>query len=100
VESPIRTLLVGRTLRLYQNLQPKAPGCGMVIVVYDLSDPDQWQAAHRHRCLWGRLYTDIHALDLDCVALVFRPAPDERWRPWELVRLSWILNEDLEGRAA
>jgi hypothetical protein len=53
----------------------------MVIVVYDLSDPDQWQAAHRHRCLWGRLYTDIHALDLDRVALVFRPAPDERWRP-------------------
>jgi hypothetical protein len=26
VECPIRTLLVGRTLRLCQNLQPKAPG--------------------------------------------------------------------------
>ena len=71
-----------------------------VAIVYDLRDPDQWQAAHRHRAFWGKLYTDIHPLDLDRVALVFRPAPDERWRPWELVRLSWILGEDLEGRAA
>jgi hypothetical protein len=72
----------------------------VVIVVYDLRDPDQWQAAHRHRAFWGRLYTDIHALGYDHVALVFRPAPDEGWRAWELVRLSWILNEDLEDRAA
>jgi hypothetical protein len=71
----------------------------VVIVVYDLRDSDQLQAAHCHRASWGKLYTDIHALDLDHIALVFRPAPDERWRPWELVRLSWIL-EDLEERAA
>jgi hypothetical protein len=72
----------------------------MMIVVYDLRDPDAWQAAHRHRRAWGRRQTDIHALGYDHVALVFRPAPDEGWRPWELVRLSWILDEDLEGRAA
>jgi hypothetical protein len=71
-----------------------------LLVAYDLRDPDAWQAAHRHRASWGRLYTDIVALDLDHVALVFRPAPEERWRPWELVRLSLILDEDLEGRAA
>jgi len=62
-----------------------------LIMVYDLSDSDAWQAARRHRALWGRLYVDVHALDPDHIALVFRPAPDERWRPWELVRLSWIL---------
>ena len=75
-------------------------GSAVLLVVYDLRAPDQWQAAHRHRCLWGRLYTDIVDLDIDHIALVFRPAPDGGWRPWELVRLSWILDEDLEGRAA
>jgi hypothetical protein len=71
----------------------------VAIVVYDLRDPDQWQAAHRHRAFWGKLYTDIHALGYDHIALVFRSA-GERWRPWELVRLSRILDEDLEARAA
>jgi hypothetical protein len=28
------------------------------------------------------------------VALVFRLAPDERWRAWERVRLRWILAEN------
>ncbi len=61
--------------------------------VYDLRDPATRQAAHRHRSFWGKLYTEIHALDNDHVALVFRPAPDERWRAWEQVRLRWILEE-------
>jgi hypothetical protein len=71
----------------------------VAIVVYDLRDPDQWQGAHRHRATWGKLYTCIYPLDYDHIALVFRSA-GERWRPWELVRLSWILGEDLEARAA
>jgi hypothetical protein len=29
-----------------------------LLIVYDLWDPDAWQAAHRHRNLWGKLYTD------------------------------------------
>ncbi len=62
--------------------------------VYDLRDPDAWGQAHRHRGFWGKLYTDVHTLDLDHVALVFRPAPDERWRAWEAVRLSWILEDE------
>jgi hypothetical protein len=67
-------------------------------IVYDLRDPIARQAAHRHRAFWGKLYTDIYDLDVDGhVALVFRPAPDEGWRSWERVRLSWILDE---GRAA
>ena len=70
-----------------------------LIMVYDLSAPDIWEAARRHRALGGKLYTDAHALDMDHIALVFRSA-GERWRPWELVRLSWILDEDLEERAA
>jgi hypothetical protein len=65
----------------------------MVIFVYDLSDPDAWEAARRHRRYWGVLYTEIHPLDADHVALVFTPAPDERWAAWEAVRLRWILED-------
>jgi hypothetical protein len=72
----------------------------VLVVLYDLRDPDAWQAAHRHRAWWGKLYTDIYDLGSDCIALVFRPAPDEGWRSWEFVRLSWILNQDFEDRAA
>jgi hypothetical protein len=71
-----------------------------MIVVYDLGDPDAWQAAHRHRNYWGKTHTRVHYLEENVVALVFRPAPDEGWRSWELVRLSWILNQDFEDRAA
>ena len=48
-------------------------------IVYDLRDPNAWQVAHRHRGFWGKLYTDIHILDADHIALVFRPA-GERWQ--------------------
>jgi hypothetical protein len=71
-------------------------GSAELLVVYDLRDPDAWRAADHHRATWGRLYTDIVALDYDHVLLVFRPAPDEWWRPWEGVRLGWIL-EQLQG---
>ncbi len=64
-----------------------------LVRVYDLRDPAARKAAHRHRGFWVKVYTDIHALDADHVALVFRPAPDERWRAWERVRLRWILEE-------
>ncbi len=63
--------------------------------VYDLRDPGARQQAHYHRNLWGRLYTDVHVLDSDHVALAFRPAPDERWRAWEAVRLEWILEDEV-----
>jgi hypothetical protein len=72
---------------------------GVVILVYDLRDPDQWQAARRHGGFWGKLYTDIYPLEYDRIALVFRSV-GERLRAWELLRLSWILDEDLEVRAA
>jgi hypothetical protein len=72
----------------------------VVIVVYDLSDPDAWQAAHRHRNYWGKTHTRVHYLEENVVVLAFHPAPDQRWRPWELVRLRLILDEDLEDRAA
>ena len=64
--------------------------------VYDLRDPAAWRAAHRHRDFWGKLYCDVHYLDADHVALLFRPAPDERCGEWEKVRLRWIV----EDRAA
>lgn len=64
-----------------------------LVRVYDLRDLAARQAAHRHRAFWGKLYTEIHALDYDHVALVFRPAPDERWRRWERVRLGWIIED-------
>jgi hypothetical protein len=70
-----------------------------VIVVYDLRDPDAWRQAHAHRRLWGRRFSEYYFLDDDHVLIVFIPGGD-RWRPWELVRLSWILNEGLEGTTA
>ncbi len=70
------------------------------IHIYDLRSVEAWRQAREHRNTWGRLYTDIYDLASDRIVLVFRPAPDEGWRSWELVRLSWILDEDLEGRAA
>jgi hypothetical protein len=71
-----------------------------LLVAYDLRDLLAWRAAHRHRATWGRLYTDIVALDYDRVLLVFRPAPDQRWRPWESVRMGWILEGLQESEAA
>jgi hypothetical protein len=71
-----------------------------LIVIYDIRDAAGWETANRRRNYWGKTHTHVHYLDYDHVALVFRPAPDESWRSWELVRLSWILDEDLEGRAA
>lgn len=68
--------------------------------IYDLRNPDAWRAAHRHRGFWGQLYVDIHYLDNDHAVLVFRSAPDERWRPWERARLRWILGRRREGEAA
>jgi hypothetical protein len=71
-----------------------------LLAVYDLRDPDQWQAAHRHRNYWGKTHTRVHYLEENVIVLAFHPAPEEGWRPWELVRLSWILNDGLEDRAA
>jgi hypothetical protein len=62
----------------------------VLVVTYDLRAPDAWGEACRHGRVWGRLYTDIHTLDADHIALVFRPADDERWRDWERVRLEWL----------
>jgi hypothetical protein len=66
----------------------------VLAIVYDLRDPGAWDAARRHRRLWGQLYVDVHHLGEDAiVVLSFRPAPDPRWRDWEATRLEWILDE-------
>jgi hypothetical protein len=67
--------------------------------VYDLRDPAARQAAQRHRAFWGKLYTDIHVLDADHVALVFWSGGG-RWGAWERVRLGWILDRHRGGDAA
>ena len=71
-----------------------------LLVVYDIRDAAGWETANRHRNYWGKTHTRVHYLEENVVVLAFHPAPDERWRGWELVRLSWILGEDLEERAA
>jgi hypothetical protein len=70
---------------------------GELLQVYDLRDHGAWQRAHRHRRLWGRPFTDVHTLDTDHIALVFR-AGGERWQAWERARLEWIL-KDAEAAA-
>lgn len=68
-------------------------GPAELVMIYDLRDAKAWERASRDAGFWGRLYTDIHTLDTNHVALVFRPA-GEHWREWERVRLARIL----EGR--
>ena len=70
-----------------------------LVIVYALRHPQGWETACDHGRTWGRLYTDIHTLDDDHIAVVFWPAPDGRWRPWERVRRRWIL-EGRQERAA
>lgn len=68
-------------------------------VIYDLRDPDGLERARYHRNCWGKLYTDIHALGTDHVALVFRSA-GPRWHAWETVRRAWIMAPDHDREAA
>jgi hypothetical protein len=65
-----------------------------LVIVYDLlRDPDACDNTCRHGRTWDRLYTNIHLLDADHIALVFRPARDERWREWERVRMECLRGE-------
>jgi hypothetical protein len=44
-----------------------------VWIVYDLSDPHQWERAREDREAWGRGLSDVHALDGDHVLIAFYP---------------------------
>jgi hypothetical protein len=68
-------------------------------IVYDLKDAHAWRQVHAHRRLWGRRFCQHYVLDEDHLLIVFMPG-GERWRRWEARRKQWILDEDLEGRAA
>jgi hypothetical protein len=70
-----------------------------LVVAYDLRD-DGWRTANRHRNYWGKTHTRVYYLEENVVVLAFRPAPDERWRPWERVRAGWILEQLQESEAA
>jgi hypothetical protein len=76
-----------------------AAGVLPALLLYDLRDPGAWRQVHRDRCLWGRRFTDIHALGDDHVVLMLRSG-GERWHDWERVRLKWILAQDPEREAA
>jgi hypothetical protein len=64
-----------------------------LIAIYDISGDDGWRTANRHRSYWGKTHTRVHYLEENVVVLAFRPAPDQRWRPWEAVRRAWIERE-------
>jgi hypothetical protein len=63
------------------------------VLVYDLGDPGAGHRVRRHRRYWGRLHTDLHALDELHVVLVFRSG-GARWWAWEAVRKEWILGDE------
>ncbi len=63
------------------------------VILYDLQDASAWGRAHYHRDCWGRSWTDVHWLDSNRVALVFRSG-GEQWRPWEEIRMGWILESE------
>ena len=71
-----------------------------LLVLYDLRHSAAWERVTRHRSYWGKSHTCVHYLEENVVVLEFRPTTDQRWRPWEDVRMSWILDEDLEGKTA
>lgn len=72
---------------------PTLPPSNPFTIVYDLRAEGAWTRARKHRDYWGNLYTDATVLDNNHVALTFRPAPDSRWRAWEKVRKSWIMED-------
>jgi len=53
--------------------EPQASGTGSLII-YDLSDVDAWQQAAEDREEWGRSRSNVYALDLDHIIIVFSPA--------------------------
>ena len=71
-----------------------------LIVIYDIRDAAGWETANRHRNYWGKTHTRVHYLEENVVVLAFHPAPDDRWRAWESVRLGWILEQLQESEAA
>ncbi len=62
------------------------------VVVYDLRDGAAWLQAHKHRRLWGRIYSDYFTLDANHVLLVFRSAGPQ-WEQWEQARERMILGD-------
>lgn len=70
-----------------------------LLVVYDIQDTAGWETANRHRNYWGKTHTRVYYLEENVVVLAFHPAPNQRWRSWESVRLECIL-EQLQGSKA
>lgn len=53
---------------------PEAAQSGTgILVLYDLRDPDAWQAAHDASEAWGREWTQTHHFGVDHVLIDFRP---------------------------
>ena len=64
-----------------------------LVVIYDVSDDAAWESARRHVRWWGRLYVDAYDVAPEKVVVLFRPAPDPRWREWERCRAEWIAKD-------
>jgi hypothetical protein len=66
-----RTAKNGDCVSIIPNNAPK--DTGSIVKVYDLRDPEVWERAGRELDAWGRSRSVIHTLDLDHVAIEFRP---------------------------
>ena len=53
--------------------RPAPPGSSARVTVYDLRDDDARAQASTDQDAWGRQWTKIHPLDLDHVAIEFKP---------------------------
>jgi hypothetical protein len=42
------------------------------LVMYDLSDPKQWEQARRDRRAWDREHSEIHVLTNDAIVIEFK----------------------------
>ncbi len=63
--------------QVYPTSSPTPPEHGTV-VVYDLRDPEAWDAALLARKAWDRRYSRLEVLDNDHVAITFLPGAARR----------------------
>jgi hypothetical protein len=53
----------------------------VAVVVYDLSEPEAWNAALLARKAWDRRYSRVDVLDLDHIVIFFMPGGARKLLP-------------------
>jgi hypothetical protein len=73
--------MLGSTGELYPRASSPTPPECVAVVIYDLSEPEAWNAALLARKAWDRRYSRVETLDLDHIAIVFLPGAAQELLP-------------------